>query len=104
LQRVTWNTRRAWGKTPTSTALTKVRVTPSGTSFSDLQAVVHAWQPMHRVWSMTLIQRVGRSAAGAERSNGMATGVGSTSAATPGLVTIRSRAQPTARIELRRTG
>src|ERR1041385_6816980 len=24
-----------------------------GTMFSDLQAVVHAWQPMQRVWSMT---------------------------------------------------
>jgi hypothetical protein len=28
-------------------------VTPSGTSFSDLQAVVQAWQPMQRCWSMT---------------------------------------------------
>jgi ubiquinone/menaquinone biosynthesis C-methylase UbiE len=26
-------------------------VTESGTSFSDLQAVVHAWQPMQRLWS-----------------------------------------------------
>ena len=29
------------------------RVTESGTSFSDLHAVVQAWQPMQRVWSMT---------------------------------------------------
>jgi hypothetical protein len=34
-------------------------VTPSGTSFSDLHAVVQAWQPMQRVWSMTFAQRVG---------------------------------------------
>ena len=47
LQRVTWYARRTRGKWPTSTALTYVRVTPTGTSFSDLQAVVHAWQPMH---------------------------------------------------------
>ena len=26
---------------------------PQGTSFSDLQATVHAWQPMQREWSMT---------------------------------------------------
>ncbi len=48
LQRVTWKERRTCGKTPTSTAFTYVRVTPSGTRFSDLQAVVHAWQPMQR--------------------------------------------------------
>ena len=31
-------------------------MTDSGTSFSDLQAVVQAWQPMQRVWSTTLAQ------------------------------------------------
>ncbi len=36
-----------------------MRVTPSGTSFSDLHAVVHAWQPMHRDWSITFTQRGG---------------------------------------------
>jgi hypothetical protein len=45
--------RRTLGKVPTSVYLTHVRNDPTGTSFSDLQAVVHAWQPMHRVWSMT---------------------------------------------------
>src|SRR5918992_4732956 len=54
LQRVTWCARRACGHTPTSTCLTYVRVTPRGTRFSDLQAVVQAWQPMQRVWSSTL--------------------------------------------------
>jgi hypothetical protein len=54
LQRVTWNARRACGNVPTSTLLTKVLVTDRGTSFSDLQAVVHAWQPMHLLWSITL--------------------------------------------------
>ena len=57
LQRVTWNARRTCGKVPTSTYFTYVRVTPSGTSFSDLQAVVQAWQPMQRVWSMTFTHR-----------------------------------------------
>jgi hypothetical protein len=42
LQRVTWNDRRVCGNTPTSTYFTYVRVTVSGTSFSDLHAVVHA--------------------------------------------------------------
>lgn len=42
LQRVTWNARRACGNAPTSTFLTNVRVTESGTSFSDLHAVVQA--------------------------------------------------------------
>src|SRR5215212_9307991 len=65
LQRVTWCARRACGHTPTSTCLTYVRVTPSGTRFSDLQAVVQAWQPMQRVWSMTLAHR----AAGAAESS-----------------------------------
>ena len=53
LQRRTANWRRVCGKVPVSTYLTHVRLTPSGTSFSCLQAVVQAWQPMHEVWSMT---------------------------------------------------
>jgi hypothetical protein len=57
LQRVTWKARLACGNTPTSTDFTNVLVTPSGTSFSDLHAVVQAWQPMQRLWSMTLPQR-----------------------------------------------
>jgi hypothetical protein len=56
LQRVTWKERRALGKTPTSTDFTYVRLTPTGTSFSLLHAVEQAWQPMQRVWSMTLAQ------------------------------------------------
>jgi hypothetical protein len=59
LQRVTWNARRAAGNWPTSTYLTYVRLTPTGTAFSDLQAVLQAWQPMQRVWSMTFPQRTG---------------------------------------------
>src|SRR5579875_612263 len=59
LQRVTWKARRAWGNRPTSTDLTNVLVTPSGTSFSLLQAVVHAWHPMHRSWSRTFTHRAG---------------------------------------------
>src|SRR5690606_37762552 len=65
LQRVTWKARRACGNVPTSTYLTYVRVTASGTSFSDLHAVVHAWQPMQRVWSMTFAQSAGRAGAAA---------------------------------------
>ena len=57
LQRVTWKERRACGNVPTSTAFTYVRVTPSGTWFSDLHAVVQAWQPMQRVWSSTFTYR-----------------------------------------------
>src|SRR3989337_3334686 len=53
LQRRTATSRRVSGKVPRSTYLTQVRLTPRGTSFSDLQAVVQAWQPMHEVWSMT---------------------------------------------------
>jgi hypothetical protein len=34
-----------------------VRCTPSGTPFSDLHAVLHAWQPMQRDWSSTFAQR-----------------------------------------------
>jgi hypothetical protein len=44
-----------------------VRVTPSGTSFSLLQAVVHAWQPMHRLWSSTFTHRVMIMIVGARR-------------------------------------
>jgi hypothetical protein len=32
-------------------------VTDSGTSFSDLHAVVQAWQPIQLSWSMTFAQR-----------------------------------------------
>ena len=53
LQRRTAMSRRVAGKVPRSTYLTHVRLTPKGTSFSDLQAVVQAWQPMQLVWSMT---------------------------------------------------
>jgi hypothetical protein len=49
LHRVTWKARRTLGKVPMSTDLTYVRVTPIGTSFSDLHAVVQAWHPMQRV-------------------------------------------------------
>ncbi len=63
LQRVTWNARRTRGNAPTSTDLTYVRVTESGTSFSERQAVVHAWQPMQRVWSITFASRTGANAA-----------------------------------------
>jgi hypothetical protein len=64
LQRVTWNARLACGNVPTSTDFTNVLVTPSGTSFSDLQAVVQAWQPMQRLWSMTFPQRAPSGRAG----------------------------------------
>jgi hypothetical protein len=53
LQRVTWNVRVTSGYAPCSTVFTHVRLTPSGTSFSLLHAVLHAWQPIHRVLSMT---------------------------------------------------
>ncbi len=42
LQRVTWKLRITSGKMPASADFTYVRVTESGTSFSDLQAVVQA--------------------------------------------------------------
>src|SRR6266550_8180202 len=45
--------RRVSGYSPFSMYLTQVRNVPSGTSFSDLQATVQAWQPMHFRWSMT---------------------------------------------------
>jgi hypothetical protein len=48
LQRITWKLRRTSGKAPVSTCLTQVRLTPTGTSCSDLHATVQAWQPMHR--------------------------------------------------------
>jgi hypothetical protein len=52
LQRCTRKWRRVFGNSPFSTYFTQVRNTPSGTWFSDLHAVVQAWQPMHAVWSM----------------------------------------------------
>lgn len=42
LHRVTWYARRTSGKMPMSTYLTYVRLTESGTSFSDLHAVEQA--------------------------------------------------------------
>src|SRR5262245_4366873 len=53
LQRSTAKWRRTCGNVPTSVYLTQVRKSPSGTSFSDLQATVQAWQPMQRRWSRT---------------------------------------------------
>ncbi len=47
LQRITVNERPVFGNSPVSMYLTHVRLTPIGTSCSDLQATVHAWQPMH---------------------------------------------------------
>ena len=47
LQRKTAKLRLLAGKVPVSVYLTHVRNEPSGTSFSDLQATVQAWQPMH---------------------------------------------------------
>src|ERR1700730_4816456 len=38
---------------PFSTYLTQVRLTPTGTSFSVLQATVQAWHPMHLRLSIT---------------------------------------------------
>src|SRR5580692_6109062 len=57
LHLVTWNARRTSGNSPTSTDFTKVLVTPSGTSFSLLHAVVHAWHPMHLLWSSSFTHR-----------------------------------------------
>src|SRR5262245_10977945 len=45
--------RRVSGYSPFSMYFTQVRKVPSGTSFSDLQATVHAWQPIHLRWSIT---------------------------------------------------
>ena len=36
------------GNSPFSVYLTQVRKEPTGTSFSDLQATVQAWQPIQR--------------------------------------------------------
>ena len=58
LQRRTAKLRLTAGNSPSSTYLTQVRNFPSGTSFSDLQATVQAWQPMHREWSMTKPSRM----------------------------------------------
>ena len=46
LQRSTRKWRLMSGKTPCSVYLTHVLKLPTGTSFSALQATVHAWQPM----------------------------------------------------------
>jgi hypothetical protein len=53
LQRSTVKKRRVLGNVPFSVYFTQVRKTPTGTSFSDLQATVQAWQPMQRRWSIT---------------------------------------------------
>jgi hypothetical protein len=55
ITRVTWANRRACGLSGILRH-PQITVTDSGTWFSDLHAVLQAWQPMHRVWSMTLIQ------------------------------------------------
>src|SRR5688572_11282388 len=52
LQRRIAKWRRTLGKRPFSVYLTQVRKLPTGTSFSALQATVHAWQPMQRRWSI----------------------------------------------------
>src|SRR5262249_7831473 len=46
-----------------STYLTYVRLTPRGTSFSDLQAVEQAWQPMQRLGAVTLAHFTGGASA-----------------------------------------
>src|SRR3954465_7209110 len=53
LHRSTAKCRFTDGNVPFSTYLTHVRNDPTGTSFSALQATVHAWHPMQRSWSMT---------------------------------------------------
>ncbi len=53
LHRMTEKKRFVSGQAPFSMYFTHVRLTPSGTSCSVLQATVQAWQPMHEVWSMT---------------------------------------------------
>ena len=53
LHRVTWKCRLTSGYLPASVYLTQVRLTPSGTEFSDLHAVEHAWHPMQLRLSMT---------------------------------------------------
>src|SRR5437867_7589326 len=52
LQRTGKNKRRVVGKAPFSTLLTQQRLTPIGIWCSALQAIVHAWQPMHLRRSM----------------------------------------------------
>src|SRR5437870_3243394 len=47
LQRMTENSLRVSGNVPFSIYLTHVRLTPTGTSCSALQATVQAWQPIH---------------------------------------------------------
>jgi hypothetical protein len=42
-----------FGNEPFSTVFTQQRFTPTGMSCSALQAIVHAWQPMHFGRSMT---------------------------------------------------
>ncbi len=53
LHRITEKKRRVSGHSPYSTYYTHVRLTPSGTACSVLQATVHAWQPMQARWSIT---------------------------------------------------
>jgi hypothetical protein len=53
LHRMIENDRMVSGHVPFSTYFTHVRLTPSGTWCSVLHATVHAWQPMHDVWSIT---------------------------------------------------
>src|SRR6185503_11261258 len=53
LHLITEKKRRVSGYSPFSMYFTHVRNVPSGTSFSDLQATVQAWQPIHFRWSMT---------------------------------------------------
>jgi hypothetical protein len=52
LHRITEKSRRVCGNSPFSTCFTQVRLTPTGTWCSDLQAVVQAWQPIHFLLSM----------------------------------------------------
>jgi hypothetical protein len=49
LHRMTLKYRLVSGHEPFSTYLTHVRLTPSGTWCSVLQATVQAWQPMHEL-------------------------------------------------------
>lgn len=50
-------------------------MTPSGTSFSDLQAVVQAWQPMQLVWSISFAQRTGAAGLGVDIGSDMEVGI-----------------------------
>ena len=58
LHRMTEKCRSVSGKTPVSTYLTQVRLTPIGTSCSLLHATVQAWQPMQLPESSTKPRRV----------------------------------------------